>query len=54
MTAATPIRHPVPVDEYLKLQKRFAHLFGDPPDRERLAMIQALADRNIVEFGLVQ
>ena len=54
VTAATPIRRPVPVDDYLRLQKRFAHLFGEPPDRERIAMIQALADRNIAEFGLVQ
>jgi pyruvate ferredoxin oxidoreductase beta subunit len=54
VTDRTPIRRPVPVDAYLKLQKRFAHLFGEPPDHERIARIQALADRNIVEFGLLQ
>ena len=39
--------------EYLKLQKRFAHLFGKPPDVERIALIQAMADSNIAEFGLL-
>jgi pyruvate ferredoxin oxidoreductase beta subunit len=50
----TPIRRKVPVTEYLKLQKRFAHLFGKTPDTERLALIQQIADRNIEEFGLLQ
>jgi len=54
VTASTPIRHKVPVTEYLKLQKRYAHLFGKAPDVGRIAQIQAMADRNIDEFGLVQ
>ena len=45
--------NPIPVEEYLKLQKRFAHLFGDPPERGRLALIQAAADRNVERFGLL-
>jgi pyruvate ferredoxin oxidoreductase beta subunit len=53
ITARTPIRRQVPVTEYLKLQKRFAHLFGKSPDTERLELIQAIADRNIRRFGLV-
>ena len=52
ITARTKIRRKVPVDDYLKLQKRFAHLFGTPTDRERIALIQATADRNIARFGL--
>ena len=28
ITGRTKIRHQVPVTDYLKLQKRFAHLFG--------------------------
>ena len=52
ITARTKIRRRVPVDEYLKLQKRFAHLFGKNPDTERIARIQAGADRNIARFGL--
>jgi pyruvate ferredoxin oxidoreductase beta subunit len=53
VTAYTSIRRKVPVTEYLKLQKRFAHLFGNPPDLGRIALIQAMADRNIDEFGLL-
>ena len=53
VTGSTPIRHRVPVEEYLKLQKRFAHLFGKSPDRARIAAIQAIADRNIARFGLI-
>ncbi len=53
ITARTPIRRQVPVTEYLKLQKRFSHLFGNPPDLERIALIQRIADRNIGKFGLL-
>jgi pyruvate ferredoxin oxidoreductase beta subunit len=54
ITDRTPIRRKVPVTEYLKAQKRFAHLFGNPPEPGRLALIQQIADRNIEEFGLLQ
>jgi len=53
ITGRTKIRHRVPVADYLRLQKRFAHLFGPKPDEERLARIQANADRNIAKFGLL-
>jgi pyruvate ferredoxin oxidoreductase beta subunit len=36
----------------LKMQKRFAHLFRPVRDEERIAAIQAIADRNIRRFGL--
>ena len=39
--------------EYLKPQKRFAHLFGSARGRARIARLQAIADRNIAEFGLL-
>ena len=39
--------------EYLKPQKRYAHLFGNPPDQGRLALIQQMADSNIAEYGLL-
>ncbi len=52
LTSSTPIRNRVPVDEYLKLQRRFAHLFKPKRDDDRLAAIQAIADRNIKRFGL--
>ncbi|HXX82807.1 MAG TPA: thiamine pyrophosphate-dependent enzyme [Casimicrobiaceae bacterium] len=53
ITGRTKVRRKVPVDDYLQLQKRFAHLLGDPPERARLALIQAIADRNIERFGLL-
>ena len=52
VTARTPIRRRMPVDDYLKLQKRFAHLFANEAGKERIALVQAVADRNIAEFGL--
>jgi pyruvate ferredoxin oxidoreductase beta subunit len=41
------------VTEYLKRQKRFAHLFGKTPDLTRIAQIQAMADQNIADYGLL-
>ena len=54
VTARTPLRHKVPVDEYLRLQTRFAHLFVNAASRERIALIQEIADRNVAEFGLLE
>ena len=53
VTSALPIRGQVPVEEYLRPQKRFSHLFGDPPATEVIAQLQQLADRNIVRYGLL-
>ena len=53
VTATTRIRHRVPVDEYLSLQGRFAHLVGDHARPDVVAQIQARADRNIARFGLL-
>ncbi len=53
VTAVTKIRKHVPVEEYLKPQKRFAHLFSGAGQPEMLARIQASADRNIRRFGLL-
>ena len=54
LTSSSPIRRRLPVEEYLRPQKRFAHLFGDPPDVETIARIQAIADRNVERFSLVR
>ncbi|HET8741008.1 MAG TPA: thiamine pyrophosphate-dependent enzyme [Gaiella sp.] len=54
ITAVSKIRRQAPVEEYLRLQKRFAHLFGDPPCRDVVEQIQAIADRNIRRFGLLE
>ncbi|MDE2160211.1 MAG: pyruvate ferredoxin oxidoreductase [Burkholderiales bacterium] len=53
VTAVTKIRRRVPVDEYLKPQRRFAHLYAGAGQPERVARIQAGADRNIRRFGLI-
>ncbi len=54
ITATTKIRRRTPVEAYLKLQKRYAHLFGDPPRPDLVARLQAGANRNIERFGLVE
>jgi pyruvate ferredoxin oxidoreductase beta subunit len=53
VTRHTTIRRKVPVEEYLAPQKRFAHLFKPVRDELRLAKLQAIADRNIVRFHLM-
>jgi len=53
VTAVTKIRRRVPVEEYLRPQKRFAHLFGPQGQSHMLERIQAQADRNIKRFGLL-
>jgi len=53
VTGVYKIRKPMPVEEYLKPQRRFAHLFGPTPALETIARLQAGADRNIRKFGLL-
>ena len=53
VTGVQTIRRKEPVESYLKLQKRFAHLFGRNGDPEVLERIQAMADNNIEKFGLL-
>ncbi|WP_233417213.1 hypothetical protein [Halovulum marinum] len=44
----------VPVDDYLRLQRRFVHLFRKgAEDRPRIEAIQRMADANIARYGLV-
>jgi pyruvate ferredoxin oxidoreductase beta subunit len=54
VTEVSPIRKQVPVEEYLRPQKRYAHLFGDPGRPDVVARLQANADRNIARYGLLQ
>ena len=54
MTGHRAIREQVPVEDYLKLQKRFAHLFRNPKQVEVIAQLQAIADRNIRRFKLLE
>ena len=53
VVSAAPIRHQVPVIEYLRLQTRYAHLFRPREQTEVIARLQAGADRNIARFGLL-
>ncbi|HXH73208.1 MAG TPA: thiamine pyrophosphate-dependent enzyme [Mariprofundaceae bacterium] len=54
LVGVLPIRDKHPVSEYLKLQKRFAHLFSDQAKaKEELYHLQALADHNIEVYGLM-
>ncbi|MBI2312117.1 MAG: pyruvate ferredoxin oxidoreductase, partial [Betaproteobacteria bacterium] len=53
VTRVYKIRKPVPVEEYLRPQRRFAHLFGKKPAVETISRIQAMADKNIKKYGLL-
>ena len=53
LTKVSKIRKQLPVEDYLKPQRRFAHLFSPTPNLAAIAHIQALADRNIRRFGLI-
>lgn len=41
-----------PVEEYLKIQRRFRHLFTHPKGKEIIEMLQRIADENAKFFGL--
>ncbi len=59
VTAVSQIRRQVPVEEYLRPQGRYRHLFdpadpdGPPARPETVRRIQEIADRNIARYGLV-
>ena len=53
VTSVSKIRRRVPVEDYLKAQKRFSHLFLPKINQEAILRIQAIADRNIRKYGLV-
>ncbi len=52
ITGATRIRRAIPVADYLKPQRRFAHVLK-PANVHQLEQLQAIADRNIRRFGLL-
>ena len=55
VTAVKKLRRKVPVEAYLKPQRRFAHLFKKgAEDSKRIAGIQAMADANIADYGLME
>jgi pyruvate ferredoxin oxidoreductase beta subunit len=54
VTGVSKIRRQLPVQEYLKPQKRFAHLFSPKPREDVIRRIQAKADANIRKYGLLE
>ncbi|WP_431859165.1 thiamine pyrophosphate-dependent enzyme [Azospirillum sp.] len=56
VTASRAIRRKVPVAEYLKPQRRFAHLFkaDNPHAAESLRRFQAMADENCRRYNLIR
>jgi pyruvate ferredoxin oxidoreductase beta subunit len=54
VTAVSQIRRQVLVEEYLRPQARFAHLFGTQSRPDVVEHLQAMADRNIRRFGLLE
>jgi len=42
----------IKVEEYLKLQGRFAHLFKSEQGKNEIKHIQEIADNNIKKYGL--
>jgi len=52
LTSAKKIKTVKPVEEYLKAQGRFAHLFKDEKGNDELAKIQQIASQNIEYYNL--
>jgi pyruvate ferredoxin oxidoreductase beta subunit len=53
VTSVAKIRHQVPVEEYLRPQRRYAHLFGEHGRPDIIERLQAMADENIRRYGLL-
>jgi pyruvate ferredoxin oxidoreductase beta subunit len=53
VTAVRKIKKKVPVADYLKLQKRYSHLFKSGQGQAEIEKLQALADSNIEKYGLM-
>jgi pyruvate ferredoxin oxidoreductase beta subunit len=54
VTRVAPIRRQVPVEEYLRPQRRFAHLFEPVERRDLIDRIQSAADRTIARYRLIE
>ncbi|MBN2488392.1 MAG: pyruvate synthase subunit beta [Methanosarcinaceae archaeon] len=48
------IKEQKPVEDYLKMQRRFKHLFTMEGGDEEIKKIQHIADTNVEEFGLIK
>lgn len=54
VTNVKKIRRRASVEDYLRLQKRFAHLFGASGRNDLLEQLQAIAEENIRLYGLLE
>ena len=52
LVSSTKIRKKVPVEEYLKLQARYSHLFSPNRRDDVINNLQAMADKNILRYNL--
>ncbi len=52
LVSVRKIKDRKPVTEYLKLQRRFRHLFTHPRGKEIIDLLQRIADENAARFGL--
>ena len=53
VTGAAKIRRKIPVEDYLRMQKRYAHLFSPTVREDVIDRLQAQADKNIARYGLL-
>jgi pyruvate ferredoxin oxidoreductase beta subunit len=53
VVGVSKIRRKVPVEEYLRPQRRYAHLFGENGRPDIVARLQAIADENIRRYDLL-
>jgi pyruvate ferredoxin oxidoreductase beta subunit len=54
ITGVNRIRRTAPVEDYLRLQKRYAHLFSPTRRDDVIERLQAQADKNIRRYGLLE
>lgn len=54
ITGVRKIKKKIPVAEYLNLQKRYSHLFKSEQGQAEIEKLQAIADRNIEKYGLME
>jgi pyruvate ferredoxin oxidoreductase beta subunit len=52
LVGSTPIGIPKQVEEYLRLQRRFAHLFGKNARTDAIEALQQVANKNIEKYRL--
>jgi len=52
LVGSTMIDDPVPVEDYLRVQRRFAHLFGKNASPETIGILQKIANTNIEKYKL--